>query len=73
MMESRRGEQRYRGYVIRIIRHEDHEELWIDGVRCSFFATAEGYNLRDDAYAPPQQTLLEAAQRYIDRLPPKNR
>ena len=72
-MESRTGEQRNRGYAIRIIRHEGHEKLWIDGLRCSFFATADGYNLRDDAYAPPQQTLPEAAQRYIDSLPPKNR
>ena len=65
-------EHRDQGHVIRIVGNEGREKLWIDGVRRSFFVSDDGYNLREDAYAPPQETLLDAAKRYTTSLPSTN-
>lgn len=43
------------------------EELWIDGERRQFFVTSGGYHLLDDAYRPPEKTLIDAARAYIER------
>lgn len=47
------------------IRRNGKEELWIDGIRRKFFVYDDGYNLFDDAYAPPQRTLLKAVEAYL--------
>ena len=64
------GEHRIEGHSVEIRRHEDREELWLDGERRKFFVTPDGYTLHADAYAPPARTLMEAVKNYL-RLKPK--
>jgi len=53
------------GHSVRIVRGRDHEELWINGTRRRFFKYAQGYVLADNAFVPPQQSLLDAASGYL--------
>jgi hypothetical protein len=53
------------GHSVRIVRGLDREELWIDGTRRRFFKYPGGYVLADNAFVPPQETLLEAARDYL--------
>lgn len=57
------------GHAVEIRRHEDREELWIDGERRKFFVTPDGYTLHADAYARPQKTLIEAVKNYLRAKP----
>ena len=55
------------GHSVQIRKEGDAEQLRIDGVRRRFFMTRDGYNLSDDAYTPPQASLLEAVKAYLKR------
>ena len=57
--------------AVEIHRRDGREELWIEGERRRFFRTDDGYTLFDDAYAPPQETLLEAAENYLRKYSEK--
>jgi len=56
------------GHSVEIRKQEGREELWIDAVRRRFFVTDDGYNLNDDAYAPPHKTLYAAAKAYLQKI-----
>lgn len=60
-------EHQVEGHSVRIRKEGDKEELWIDGTRRRFSVTKDGYTLHEDAYAPPQKSLLEAAKAYLKR------
>jgi len=53
------------GHAVEIRKREDKEELWIDGTRRRFVLTQDGYTLHADAYARPQNTLLQAVKNYL--------
>lgn len=61
--------QRIAGRAVEIRRQEGREELWIDGIRHKFFASADGYNLYVAAHTPPQKTLLDAVKTYLRKHP----
>ena len=61
-----------RGHIIERRIVGDREELWIDGIRKRFLRSEQGYNLYDDAYRPPQPTLMEAARASFEQLPEDN-
>ncbi len=55
------------GHQIEIRKTDGKEQLFINGVRCNFFVTSEGYTLRDDAYVPPYRSLVEAVKSYLEK------
>lgn len=57
------------GHAVAILRRKDREELWIDGIRRRYIKTDEGYNLYDDAYEPPQKSLIDAVELYLHKYP----
>ncbi len=74
-MTNQHGEEQehqFQDHVVRIVVRERHDELWIDGTRRKYFVTDDGFTLHDDAYAPPQKTLLEAVKCYCERPSQEN-
>ncbi|MFB6367630.1 hypothetical protein ACFCP7_27015 [Paenibacillus elgii] len=65
-MEKQMKTEAIEGHKVEILRREDgREELWIDGHRRKFFVTEKGYILNDDAFSPPQKTLIKAVENYL--------
>ncbi len=55
------------GHSVRIVEGEDRRNLLIDGRPYRFFETDDGFTLRDDAYATPRKSLLDAAKALLRR------
>lgn len=72
-MASKKGvkpsveKQEIKGRSIQIRSLEGREDLWIDGVRRKFHQTERGYTLYDDAYSPPQKSLIHAVKAYLEK------
>ena len=59
-------------HVVEIRTQVGRQELWIDGVYQPYFVGPDGYTLQAHVYAPPERTLIAAAQAYItDQQPTK--
>lgn len=59
------------GHLISIIKKDEVEQLWIDGLRRKFYKNKAGYLLYDNAYVSPQTSLLDAVKVCFGERPPK--
>ena len=56
------------GHTVQVINVGGVPRLLVDGVRCRYISSPNGYTLRDAIYEEPAPTLIEAGKVLAERL-----